>query len=145
MSNTDLNRKERKSGHKKLYLNLPIPPSVNSLYTMQRKLTAKARKYIANSQPIILDAINDQNWHMPEKNEWLYLDMVFYMPDKRIRDSHNALKLLLDVLQDLVYVNDYTVMPRIQSVEYDKDNPRVEVLVTHQTVNQRDKGLSMFS
>jgi hypothetical protein len=28
-------------------------------------------------------------------------------------------------------------------VEYDKEHPRVEVLVTHQTKNAREKGLKM--
>jgi len=32
-------------------------------------------------------------------------------------------------------------MPRIQSVEYDKECPRVEIHVTTQTKNNRDKGL----
>ena len=73
----------------------------------------------------------------------MYLDCVFFMPDRRIRDSHNMLKLLLDVMQGNVFENDYFVMPRVQYVGLDVENPRVEVLVTTQTPNQVDKGLKM--
>lgn len=141
----DVFRKERKASNKKLHLSLPIPPSVNAIYTMKRQYTAKARDYIRRARALINLAIDEQYWGVPQREEWLYVDMVFYMPDRKIRDSHNCLKLLMDVMQDVVYVNDYFVLPRIQSVEYDKEYPRVEVLVTHQTKNQRDKGLKIVN
>ena len=50
------------------------------------------------------------------------------MPDKRIRDSHNCIKLLMDSLQGVLFPNDYFVMPRIQAVEFDKENPRIDVV-----------------
>jgi Holliday junction resolvase RusA-like endonuclease len=90
---------------------------------------------------LINEAVEEQRWGKPERTEWLYVDLVFYMPDRKIRDSHNCLKILLDVLQGTVFVNDYFCLPRIQSVEYDKENPRVEVLITHQTKTQREKGI----
>jgi crossover junction endodeoxyribonuclease RusA len=141
MNVEDLFRKERKGSHKRLFLDLPIPPSVNAIYTMRKQLTAKAQRYIRIARALINEAVEEQRWGKPERTEWLYVDLVFYMPDRKIRDSHNCLKLLLDVLQGTVFENDYFVLPRIQSVEYDKERPRVEVLVTHQTKNQRDKGI----
>lgn len=139
----DLFRKERKQSNKRLFMSLPIPPSVNSMYTLRRQLTSRAQQYIRVTRGLVNVAIEEQHWGIPERTEWLYVDLVFYMPDRKIRDSHNCLKLLMDVMQDVVYVNDYFVLPRIQSVEYDKVNPRVEVLITHQTKIQRDKGLKM--
>lgn len=65
------------------------------------------------------------------------------MPDRRIRDSHNMLKLLLDVMEGIVYKNDYYVCPRIQSVEYDKKNPRIELCLTPQTNSARTKALEL--
>ena len=67
--------------------------------------------------------------------------MIFYFPDRRIRDAHNCLKILMDVLEGIVYENDYTVMPRIQFVEYDKDNPRVEIVFSHQTEAHRERSI----
>lgn len=138
---TDVFRKERKGSHKRLSLILPVPPSVNSIYNMRKQLTSKAQKFIRVARATINESIEEQHWGMPEKHEWLYVDMVFYFPDRKIRDASNCLKILLDVLQGTVMINDYTALPRIQSVEYDKEHPRVEVLITHQTKNQREKGI----
>ena len=144
-SNNDLYREAPKHSNKTLKLTLPIAPSVNSLHVNVRgggrRLTSKAQNYIRDSKALINMATEDQRWIIPKRNMWLYVDLVFFMPDRRIRDSHNCLKLLLDVMQGPVYENDYYVLPRIQSVEYDPANPRIEVQVSYQTNNNRQKGL----
>lgn len=48
-------------------------------------------------------------------------------------------------MQDIVYDNDYYVCPRIQSVEYDKNNPRVEICITPQTNSTRVKALQLIN
>lgn len=122
---------------KVLAMNLPVPPSVNSMYVNTRgggkRLSAKAERYVRDSRALINLAVSEQSWTKPNRSVWLYIDMVFYFDDRRIRDSHNCLKLLLDVMQGIVYMNDYFVLPRIQSVEYDKGNPRVEVRIYPQS------------
>lgn len=131
--------------NKTLELSLPLPPSVNSMYANTRnggrRLTSHAKKYVNVSRALINQAITEQKWIKQKRHVWLYIDLVFYMPDRRVRDSHNMLKLLLDVLEGVVYDNDYSVLPRIQSVEYDKEAPRVEARVITQTQNNRNKGL----
>lgn len=144
---TDLYRDKPKYPHKKLRITLPLPPSVNHMYYNTRgggkHLTKKAESYIRTSKPLIDLAIEEQNWIKQSKSTWHYVDLTFFMPDRRIRDSHNMIKLLLDVMESTVYVNDYYAMPRIQSVEYDPDNPRVEVVVQAQLKSYRDKGLRL--
>jgi crossover junction endodeoxyribonuclease RusA len=108
-----------------------------------KKLTKAAEKYIRISKAIINKTIEEQRWLKQDKKTWHYIDMVFYMPDRRVRDSHNMLKLLLDVMQGVVYHNDYYVLPRIQSVEYDKENPCVSLCITAQSKLKREKGLQM--
>lgn len=141
----DLYRDKPKNPNKFLKLCLPLPPSVNSLHMNTknggRRLTKRAEHYIRDSRALINQAIEEQKWLKQPKNTWFYIDLVFFMPDRRVRDSHNMLKLLLDVMQGIVYDNDYYVMPRIQSVEFDLRNPRVEAHITPQTENNRDKGL----
>lgn len=130
-------------------MSLPLPPSVNSMHVNTsrggRRLTTKAMNYIRDSRALINQFVEEQHWVKPNRETWLYVDLVFYMPDRRIRDSHNMLKLLLDVMQDVVYENDYFVLPRIQSVEYDTENPRVDLVVLPQTNNNRLKGLKSTS
>lgn len=102
-----------------------------------KRLTKTAEDYIRVSRALINQYIEEQRWFKQSKNTWFHLDLVFHMPDRRVRDSHNMLKLLLDVMQGTIYENDYYVMPRIQSVEYDKFNPRVECLLQPQSLASR--------
>lgn len=143
----DLPRVKPKSTNKSLKLSLPVPPSVNAIYYNTRgggrRLTSKAEHYIRDSRALTNVAIEEQGWTLSEKGIWLYVDMVFYFPDRRRRDSHNTLKILLDALEGLIYKDDMYVLPRIQSVEYDKDNPRVEINISAQTKTNRDKGLKV--
>ena len=143
----DLYRDKPQYPNKKLRITLPIPPSVNHMYHNTRsggkRLTRKAEDYIRDSRAIINQAIEEQRWIKQDKATWYYIDLTFFMPDRRIRDSHNCLKLLLDVMQGIVFDNDYYAMPRIQSVEYDKENPRLEVCVFAQSENARDKGIQL--
>jgi len=132
---------------KRLKMSLPLPPSVNHMYYNTRnggkRLTGKAENYIRKSRALINAAIEEQNWIEQSPSTWYYLDLVFFMPDRKIRDSHNMLKLLLDVMEGIVYKNDYYVCPRIQSVEYDKENPRIELCITPQTNSARTKALQL--
>lgn len=108
-------------------------------------LTRKAKDYFRDARALINLAIEEQRWIKPETAVWLYVDLVFYMPDRRIRDSHNCIKILMDVMQDVVFVNDFYVMPRVQSVEYNPEHPRVEVLVSMQQERHRTRGIQMTS
>lgn len=52
----------------------------------------------------------------------------FFFPDRRKRDTHNGLKLLLDALEDAgIYENDQYALPRIMDFEIDRQNPRIEI------------------
>lgn|GEM_PF-833816 len=143
----DLSRCNPRFPSKKLKLTLPLPPSVNSMYINNRnggkRLSKASQNYIRIAKALINQAIDDQRWVKQEDNTWFYIDIVFYMPDRRIRDSHNMIKLLLDVMQPIIYTNDYYVMPRIQSVEYDKEYPRLELCITPQSKKDRIKALQM--
>ena len=126
---------------KSLSLTVPIPPSVNQIYYNTRgggkRLNKRAENYLIDSRALLKDAIDKNNWKLAQKGEWIYVDMVFYMPDKRIRDASNCLKLLLDAMEGLIYTNDMYALPRIQSVELDREEPRLELTITSQTKAQR--------
>ncbi|WP_119775867.1 RusA family crossover junction endodeoxyribonuclease [Dehalobacter sp. MCB1] len=143
----DLFRDKPQYSNKKLKISLPVPPSVNHMYYNTRnggkRLTPTAENYIRVSRALINEAIEVQRWLRQKDSTWFYCDLVFYFGDRRIRDASNCLKLLLDVMQGIVYKNDYYCLPRIQSVEYDKENPRVEVCITTQSKNDRIKAINM--
>lgn len=144
MSN-DLNRIDVKKKVNKIELRLPLPISVNKMYINSgkggRRLSRDAENYTIRARALANLFVDEQKWVKPELGKWLYMDLYFYFPNKRIRDSHNYIKLLLDSLEGILYTNDYYVMPRINLVELDKDNPHVLVVLTEQTVSERQKCL----
>jgi len=106
---------------------LPVPPSVNHMYVGPKRVMDKvAREWYSTAGWRTKMWTRQAEWEKTT-DTWLYADMWFFMPDKRKRDSHNTLKILLDVMEGFVYENDFYVMPRIQEVAYDKENPRVEI------------------
>ena len=145
----DLKRTEVKRKTRKLQMSLPVPPSVNAIYYNTRgggrRLTSKAEKYIRDVRALASMYVDDNDWVKKNDHTWLYMDMVFYFPDKRTRDSHNCLKILLDALEGIIFYNDMFVMPRINSVEFDKGNPRVEILFYDQTTSERARQLKVFN
>ena len=106
-----------------------------------KKLNKKATNYIRDCRATINLAIEEQGWKKENKSVWMYVDAVIFMPDRKIRDSHNMLKLLLDVMEGLCFEDDYYACPRIHSVEYDKGNPRIELTIRPQTEADRKKAL----
>ena len=112
-----------------LEITLPIPPSVNHMYYGNGRLKREARDYIRDARATINQAIDEQDWIKQPDCTWFYADIEVYFPDRRRRDSHNLLKLFMDVLQPSVFQDDYYCMPRIQKVKYDKGNPRIEAKI----------------
>lgn len=135
--------------NRELHLTFDVPPSVNSIYYNTRgggrRLKAFAEKYIRDVKAKCRAYAEDSDWELAHKGRWLYMDMIFYFPDRRTRDSHNCLKVLIDAMEGVLFVNDMYVLPRILSVEYDKTNPRVEIKVYDQTKRERTKYLKQFS
>ena len=134
----DLNRDAPKYPFQTLTMSIPIPPSVNHMYIHKKNgskiLTKNAKKYIKELQTICKKSKKEQGWKTDKECVWYVMDLYFYFPDKRKRDSHNCLKLLLDCLEGLLFENDYYILPRIQYVTLDRDNPRVEVVFYPQEV-----------
>ena len=134
----DLERDMPKYPNQVLTLTIKVPPSVNHMYIHKRNgqkiLTSTAKQYIKTIQDLCKKEIKKQNWKKDKESVWYVMDMYFYFQDKRKRDSHNCLKLLMDSLEGLLFTNDYFVLPRIQYVTLDRENPRVEIIFYPQEV-----------
>lgn len=144
MNNTLLNEQEDlkrdfpKYPKQKLKFSIPIPPSINHMYQnagTKKRLTTAARNYIKVAQDICKKAIREQGWKKDKEYVWYVMDLYFYFPDQRRRDSHNCLKLLTDCLEGLLFTDDYFLLPRIQHVTLDRNNPRLDVKYYPQEVS----------
>lgn len=112
-------------------------PSVNHMYRNARVgrrqmkvLSPEARKWYDDT------VIQANVWR--NKNKWstatgkVVVRLWFYFPDRRKRDTHNALKALLDALEDAcIYQNDQYALPQVMDFEVDRKNPRIEIEFEH--------------
>lgn len=116
-------------------IKLPLPPSVNALYgggSKQRRFKSKAYKawlleaeFAAKNQDLTIDDFYQSK---------VELHYIYYFPDKRSRDCENYCKAVSDFLvaQQIIEDDDCFHVPKmiIEFGGIDKQNPRVEVLIT---------------
>jgi crossover junction endodeoxyribonuclease RusA len=112
---------------------LKMPPSVNHMYINAkirgrniRILNKHANDWFTDSLRKIEEFRDEHSWVII--NEKVILELYFYYPNARLRDSHNTLKILLDVLErGRIYTNDKFALPRVMDFQLDKGYPRVEI------------------
>lgn len=130
----------------KLCITSPIPPSVNH-YLNMRVVTkrvkgkvvhipmvyesAEAKKYKTQFKKIVKDAVQEQGWDVDlNEKRHIYIDAYFYF-GRIDKDSSNYDKCLLDAITDtgLIWIDDNTALFRPMRVLYDKENPRIELVI----------------
>lgn len=125
-----------------LFLELPVPLSINQLYVNQTKYDHKSKAYVPtgkrilsskglmskkNIQKMALRQLSKQPWNIELTKEfYLYMDVIIFFPKKGM-DADNIFKILNDSLQGIVFDNDSRVLPRVQRIFYDSENPRIIV------------------
>lgn len=132
------------TNNKMLKLVLPLPVSINALYTNQFTWNAKLKMRLPTGGRIlskegekVKKEIIEQTQKQMLKQDWdyeytkthyLYIDSIIYF-NRKGRDESNLTKLMNDSLEKIVYDNDSRVLSRAQRIYYDKENPRVEVTI----------------
>lgn len=118
----------------------PIPPSSNEYLGkrvayaggkpyVQVYKTKKAMDYEKYMVKTLQRESKEQGWVVPEKNDYLEMELVYYM-NKLGRDIDNTYKLLIDALANAgLIINDDKVIPVPKNIYIDKDNPRIEVIL----------------
>jgi crossover junction endodeoxyribonuclease RusA len=112
---------------------LKLPPSVNHMYVTAkirgrniRVLRKHANDWFNEALEKVRQYIIEEKWEM--KSQKIILEIYLYYPNLKTRDSHNMLKILLDVLErGGIYSNDKYALPRIMDFTLDKSHPRIEI------------------
>jgi crossover junction endodeoxyribonuclease RusA len=112
---------------------LDVPPSVNHMYRNAKVngrtikiLTPNAKLWLKENDVKIQQFIKDSGWIKAEGKVIVYL--WFFFKDSRKRDTHNCLKILMDLMEECgIYSNDMYALPRIIDFEIDRSFPRVEI------------------
>jgi Holliday junction resolvase RusA-like endonuclease len=66
-------------------------------------------------------------WECQKVGTKVIANMTFYFPDEKIRDTHNAKKLLLDALGGIIHENDMWILDRTIDFHVDASFPRIEI------------------
>ncbi|MBA4293758.1 RusA family crossover junction endodeoxyribonuclease [bacterium] len=102
-------------------------PSVNHIYRKMRggqQLTDMAKNHLLDWREMAQISWAEAGKNEPIKKKLVYVDAYFILPNNKVRDVSNVLKLLMDALEGVVYENDYYALPRIMDMRVVKDKAR---------------------
>lgn len=115
---------------------LPLPPSVNHSHVnvrhgrrLMRIRSEATKRFMAEAGWLARKWAMESGWKVPEAGKKVILRMWMFWPDKRRRDQDNAIKLIQDALNGILWDDDRQVLPRVMDFSVDRENPRVEIEV----------------
>jgi hypothetical protein len=109
-------------------------PTVNHIYMQigggaSRRLKPIAEEKLMEWKEIAMAEAKEVGYISMDKPQFVVVDLEFYLPTNGAGDTHNAKKLLLDALEGVVHNNDFYMLDRTNKVQFDDENPRIEVSV----------------
>lgn len=127
---------------KKYTITLPLPPSMNKVYTWNPFIHQKVYKksgtsYLTENSDTVKKWVKKNKF--PMRTNYFILKMWFWVP-RRNADTHNYKKLLLDVLQhgelvlDDKFIADQTQLP----ILVDSDKPRCRMVIKVPEVGDKE-------
>jgi len=115
---------------KRVLFSIPVPPSENHCFFTaghRRILTKEAKEFMTEAALKAKVASRKANWKIVNGRKVVLL-LYFFFPNRRKKDTHNTLKVLMDSLEGILYEDDYWALPRIMDFDIDKNNPRLEIV-----------------
>ena len=107
-------------------------PTVNHMYRKMRggkQLTDMAKNRLIDWRMMAEISWEAAGMTEPIKGKNVYVDAYFVLPDNKVRDVSNVLKLLMDALEGVVYENDYHALPRIMDMRVVKGKARCYIRI----------------
>ncbi len=94
-----------------------LPPSSNHAYHWgnygKRFMTKSAKEFKANVRQLAQQIYEESNFVIPPAQTFFYLDVEFEFKNNRFPDPNNMLKILIDALEGVLFINDKYCMPRV--------------------------------
>jgi Holliday junction resolvase RusA-like endonuclease len=129
---------KNKGKHKLVYETRDLPMDSTGIFPSANRIYINAGGGVRRLNTAAEDKLKE--WHnlsriWAQKNKWMprqigtkvIADMIFYLPDDSIRDTHNVKKLLLDSLEGIIHENDMWILDRTIDFKFDKNSPRIEI------------------
>lgn len=129
------------TGPQILRVTLPLPPSVNHSHNLVRLHSKAGKPYTSRVPSAKTRAWRDEAWWLIKREvvckHWrtitgakVVVELTYYWPDRRRRDTHNRIKEIMDALTVAgVFADDCQALARERDYRIDRDRPRVEVQV----------------
>lgn len=111
------------------YLSTGYFPSANAIYMNVgggRRLNDMAEAKLQEWK-IYAEKWAAAQWTCQKVGTKVVAEMTFFLPDEKIRDTHNAKKLLLDALEGVIHENDMWILDRTIDFHIDPRFPRIEI------------------
>lgn len=108
-------------------------PTVNHIYLQigggaSRRLKPIAEQKLIEWREIAMEAAKRFGYTTPDAPQKVHVDLDYFIPSNVTGDTHNTKKLLLDALEGVVHKNDFYMLDKTNSLQFDDDNP---VIVVH--------------
>ncbi len=116
---------------KKVCFSVPVPPSENHCFITignKRILSKEARLFMTEAALKAKIAARREGWKIANGRK-VVLQLYFFFPNKRKKDTHNTLKVLMDSFEGILYENDYWALPRVMDFDIDRENSRLDIEV----------------
>lgn len=119
---------------------MPFPPSVNHYmgYRAVKKgrgaivmayTTKEAKEFQKVFGTYLEQLVKETGWDKEQtRDTHYYLDMTFYF-DKKGKDESNYTKVMNDLMNERVIIDDKHLITRTHAVYLDKNRPRIEMLL----------------
>lgn len=111
-------------------------PSANHIYVNasfrgggQKMLSPIAEDKLLEWKAIAMEWQKQTGFKTVDAPHKVIIELMYYLPDLKKRDTHNAKKLLLDSLEGVIHNDDMFIIDRTLDFGIDPDNPRIEVSV----------------
>lgn len=122
----------------------PVP--VNQKYFVRNGRNILSNKYRQAKGDLALETRSQ--WNSEPLGRNVELNIIQYFGDKRKRDIDAYLKILLDSMEGIVYLNDNQINAMHVFKEYDKENPRIDIQILWEewcTVPRKDTGMKIIN
>lgn len=105
------------------------PLSTGQLYRSRGKIWYMTKAGKERKQQYIWEAKSQWKKEMIPKTVDTSVDIVLYFGDKRKRDWDNYHKISMDALEGIVMENDSQIREAHVVKDFDKENPRTEIVI----------------
>ncbi|WP_205126982.1 RusA family crossover junction endodeoxyribonuclease [Oceanobacillus profundus] len=108
-------------------------PSVNHIYQRtkngRQKLTKPAENLLEKWNSLAQIWSYNNGWEL--RSDKVVVEITTYFPnDNKERDTHNAIKLMMDALEGVIYKKDSKALPRIMDFHKVEDNDAPHFMLT---------------